>query len=415
MLPTSSEWEYFQPDGSSSIHGMERMLDDGTAINVLAYGTKEDPSEFSWLIRLWDDIAGRYEVVASYDWDIYYDDMESAYDGLVETLKHDYPDLIENDELTYAPEKAKHRFFEKAAMFKIAAAFALAIIGGVSLTGCDVQAAEYDDVALGSYTGSVCYSQLITDGSFAAGYDAMVDIMASGENPDTQEGTGWYDGDFEYEDLDMDMLNYACYDNPLYSMYRTGADNGVGMSVNTETGDVRIFSNATEQGDDFNAMYNEVDAIATNIVNQALAEADGSTAVYIQSLLQQLADSIEYSNDPSSAHTNDIYGALVNRSSRCYGYASAMKYMLDMQEIPNFIATGEMGGDRHAWNMVDMGGTWVVVDATASVGMMTAEGVSSLEDCQSPYYYCLRTLDTINKNTDNPYYLEDETIELLKM
>lgn len=409
-MPTSSEWEYFYPnENDNSIHGMERMLDNGTAIDVVAYGTYDAPGEFSWMIRLWDDASG-YSVRASYDENMYFSDIEDAYDSLVSVLQQDYPYLVERDEIVKEPVQAKNRFFAKLAAIGLAAALVMPILGGCA-SGM-AYGSSYSDVPLGTAASQVSYSQLITDSTFYEGYAACVDIMASGENPEIDPGTGWYDGDFAYEDLDIDMLNYAAYDNPMFSMYKTGADNGISLSVNEANGDIRIKSNATAQGDDFASMYAQVDAIAQGVSNRAVSEANGSTAEYVKSVLCQVAEGVSYSSDSSSAHSNDIYGALVNGSSRCFGYAASVKYILDLQGVPNFIATGQMG-QRHAWNMVNLDGVWYVVDATSTSQMMRSEGASSLQDCQQPYAYCLRTIDSINAEAANPYIPEAETNALL--
>ena len=416
-MPISREWEYFRPsENDDTIHGMERMLEDGTAIDVIAYGTYDAPGEFSWMIRLWDG-AG-YTIRASYDDGIYFEDIESAYDNLVSVLVCDYPFLVEKDEIKTAPDKAKGRFFAKIAAIGLAAALILPTITGCAGTGLeDIAFAApeptYTDVPLGTGIGTVSYSQLISDDTFYEGYTACVDLMASGANPETNEGTGWYDGDFEYEEISIDMLNYACYDNPMFTLYRTGADSGVSILFDSANGDFRISSDAMENGDDFLAMYDQVDAAARNIANIAYSEADGSTGKFIESVTRQLAENITYSPDHESAHANDIYGALINGDSRCYGYAASMKYILDMQEIPNFIATGTVDDIRHAWNMVKLDETWYVVDATYTSSMMRNEGFTSLEDCASPYFYCLRTIDDINADCPGTYTPEEETWALM--
>lgn len=417
MMPTSTEWEYFRPnENDMSIHGMERMLDNGTAIDVIAYGTFEAPGEFSWMIREWNDATG-YTVHASYDSDVYFDDIESAYDDLVGVLARQFPHLVERDEIVREPVRAKSRFFARIAAIGLAAALVLPTLAGCAGGMAYASGPDCTDVALGSCSGAVTYSQLVDDAQYEQ-YAAYVDIMASGEIAEEGgSGAGWYDGDFEYDELSIDVLNYATYDNPMYSMYKTGADSGIGVSVNTVNGDVRIYSNATKQGDNFNAMYAQVDVVANQMIAQAESYAQGSTLDYIYSAVNQIAQRCEYSDtDSSSAHCNDIYGCLVNGSSRCFGYASAVKYMLDAEGIPNFIATGMSGGDRHAWNMVNVGGTWIVVDATYSRDMMQKQRASSLDECQDAKLYCSHTMENLNDNLLNsPYQPEQETVALLGM
>jgi hypothetical protein len=61
------------------------------------------------------------------------------------------------------------------------------------------------------------------------------------------------------------------------------------------------------------------------------------------------------------------YGALVLRTAVCAGYSSAFKMFMDMLGVPCEIisgtANGEYGG-AHAWNRVELGGEFYLVDAT---------------------------------------------------
>lgn len=415
-LPTSSEWEYFAPDSfdSTPIHGMERMLDDGTALDVLAYGEKDAPGEFSWLIRLWDDMTG-YSVRASYDEGVYFETAEQAYDSLVGVLQRDYPWLVERDEITQSPHSAKDKFLSKLAACGIALSIVMTGMGGFVAANTAFGGQSITDCPLGTNLGKVEYSQLITDADFYKGYEALTEIMASGANTELGEEDGWYIGDINTESMEIDMLNYACYDNPMYSMYKTGADGGISLKVSDKAKSVRIESYATLQGDDFDVMYAEVDAVACSIDAQAVADANGSTANYVRSVMEQVSDRVHYTSDSSSAHCNDIYGALIYGQSRCYGFATSVKYILDKQGIPNFIATGTVAGERHAWNMVNISDTWYVVDATMSRGMIDDEGVSSVSELIDPSKYCLRTLDDMNEHFVNDYILEPETSMLLGM
>lgn len=396
----SSEWTYFQPDERNmSIHGMERILDDGTALDVLAYGTMEEPNEFSWMLRLWDDYEQRYSIIASYDEGLYFDTIEEAYDDLAAMLEEDYPHLIQQDEITHDPQGAKARFLSKLVAIGLAASLAVSALAGCAGAAAYAGQTEFDDVPLGtSRMTEVTYSSLLSSDIDLEEYDAYVSIMSSGENPEVADDyvTGWYDGDFEYEDLSIEVLNYAAYDNPLYSLYKTGCDSGIAVTHNAANGDIRIKSNAVSDGDDFNAMYDEVDRIARSIDSTAARNANGSTAEYVRLVATDIAESIQYVSPNSDAHSNDIYGALIEGQSACYGFASAVKYVLDMQGIPNFIATGEKLGGRHAWNMVDIGGTWLVVDATACRSLMNEQGTSALADCADSDAFILSTLDTLD-------------------
>lgn len=399
-----------------SIHGMERILDDGSALNVLAYGTKEDPSEFSWMIRLWDDQDG-YSIHASYDEDLYFDTVEEAYDDLVAVLEDEYPYLIARDEIAVEPQQSKSRFLAKLISVGLAAALAMSALTGCADAIAYASPPEYDDIPLGTARiVDPTYESLISSSIELEGYDAFVEIMASGENPDIEQDgvTGWYDGDFESSDLSIHLLNYASYDNPLFSMYKTGADDGIAITLDHSNGNVRITSNATLEGDDFGYMYDQVDRAADHVDSLAAREADGSTAEYVKALATYLAETVDYISPNSSAHCNDIYGALINHESACYGFSSAMKYIMDKRGIPNFIATGYKHGVRHAWNMVDMDGTWLVVDVTSSKAMMHDEGVSYLSDCEDPDIFLLHSFNFLD-GIGAGFEPDSETFDLMRL
>ena len=62
------------------------------------------------------------------------------------------------------------------------------------------------------------------------------------------------------------------------------------------------------------------------------------------------------------AHEYDMYGALVNHSSVCQGYAETMFYLLKKAGLSCAIASSQ--NINHAWNIVKVNGKWYHVDAT---------------------------------------------------
>lgn len=82
-----------------------------------------------------------------------------------------------------------------------------------------------------------------------------------------------------------------------------------------------------------------------------------------------LARNVVYTNrDDKNLHT--IVGPLTNKTGVCEGYAKTFKYLLDMMNIPCLIVCGfgyDSGTDveeRHAWNLVQLGGKWTHIDVT---------------------------------------------------
>lgn len=60
------------------------------------------------------------------------------------------------------------------------------------------------------------------------------------------------------------------------------------------------------------------------------------------------------------------YGALVNRTAVCLGFACAFQLLMDMADIPCITVIGAafQSSENHAWNMVCLDGAWYCADAT---------------------------------------------------
>lgn len=93
---------------------------------------------------------------------------------------------------------------------------------------------------------------------------------------------------------------------------------------------------------------------------------------YVMLAYMKLTGRTTYSDDvDDSEHANDIYGAMCESESKCYGVACAAKALLNRRGIPSFIATGSKNGDpdrRHAWCVMWIGGGWRVLDVTYGQG-----------------------------------------------
>ena len=105
-----------------------------------------------------------------------------------------------------------------------------------------------------------------------------------------------------------------------------------------------------------------------------LAEADGTTDAEKKELAlhDALVDKCAY-NVKAAENTSayplafTAYGAIVNGSAVCEGYAKALKLLLDSAGLRSLYVTGEAASGSssgaHAWNEVYVG-KWVQVDAT---------------------------------------------------
>ncbi|MDR3551745.1 MAG: transglutaminase domain-containing protein [Clostridia bacterium] len=105
-------------------------------------------------------------------------------------------------------------------------------------------------------------------------------------------------------------------------------------------------------------------------------------------------------NNPSSYPSAfDAYGALVNHTAVCDGYAKALKLLLNSEGIESLYITGtgvtSKGEGSHAWNMAKIGSKWYWVDATFD----------------DPVY---STSDALDSTHETDLYLEMKTVVFKK-
>lgn len=117
---------------------------------------------------------------------------------------------------------------------------------------------------------------------------------------------------------------------------------------------------------DVDNALNSLENIKNDIVNQV---ANDDKYTKIKKIHDFLVDYIEYDTSMERLNTRNIYGALVEKSVVCEGYAEAFKYLMDAVEIPcvEIVGTGTNSvgqTESHAWNYVLLHNMWYAVDVT---------------------------------------------------
>lgn len=81
-----------------------------------------------------------------------------------------------------------------------------------------------------------------------------------------------------------------------------------------------------------------------------------------------IMESCEYAQSVNSTDDGweefSSYGALVNGSAVCEGYAYSMSLLLNRVGIPAYCVNGSSQGELHMWNTVQIDGNWYHTDAT---------------------------------------------------
>ena len=141
------------------------------------------------------------------------------------------------------------------------------------------------------------------------------------------------------------------------------------------------------------ANQNEVNQAVTAIQNERAkikSNLSGSIENQIRTVHDYLIDNLEYDNTLSKSNIYNIYGALINRSTVCEGYARAFKYIMDDLKIPCLIACGTAQNsagetESHAWNYVRLDGNWYAIDVTWDDPIIIGYGYIS-NDVNYKYY-----------------------------
>ncbi len=125
---------------------------------------------------------------------------------------------------------------------------------------------------------------------------------------------------------------------------------------------------------EFQRMQQELYAAAEAIAQEARDEGGGERAMYERIYLAVIA-ATEYDQEIYEATLDgDVtdqmqvdrtaYGALVNGSTVCTGYARAFKAICDLAGLPCWVITGTQDKVGHAWNAVLLDGDVRYVDCT---------------------------------------------------
>ena len=205
------------------------------------------------------------------------------------------------------------------------------------------------------------------------------------------------------------------YDNPeiFYlspnKMYLNIETTTVGSSV---TYNVYI-DNGNENNyfiDEFTSQSQVENAISQieQLKNQILENRSGNAYEDIKMVHDYLVDNIEYDTTISKENIYNVYGALINRTAVCEGYARSFKYLMDELGIPCTLVIGKGTNaqgqtENHAWNYVQLNGNWYAIDCTWDDPVSTTGYVSQ----SSKYRYFLKgSNEFVQDHTANGQFTE---------
>lgn len=173
----------------------------------------------------------------------------------------------------------------------------------------------------------------------------------------------------------MRLVNEVYGDEPELSVYTDGECCHVSGALARYVFDESSQGTPEQSMREYDEARSRLDAVARELAEEtdsserrAMRNTLGADGLYATLAYRWVGTHTTYSDGiDDSLHTNDVYGAMMEGETRCYGAACALKAFLDRGGIPAFVATGDIPGtDRHAWVVARIDGRWVALDGTVA-------------------------------------------------
>ena len=116
-------------------------------------------------------------------------------------------------------------------------------------------------------------------------------------------------------------------------------------------------ANGIESKEKVHAILNEIKETRDSIV-KSLSGIDYNKIMHAH---DWIINNLDYEQNITNNNVYNLYGALIEKSAVCEGYAEALKYILDEVDIPCVLVSGtatnsEGKTERHEWNYVQLYG-----------------------------------------------------------
>ena len=214
-------------------------------------------------------------------------------------------------------------------------------------------------------------------------------------------------GDQILETSYQSAIEAFTYDNPMVfyldptkmflNIKTTTRGNNKKFEVSLKnSGNEKYLAKGFESEEQINQCQAEIEQIKNQVINQL----SGDTYKKVRQIHDFLVENLEYDQTVSNPNIYNLYGALVNRDCVCEGYAKAFKYLSDEAGLNCVIIVGDATNSKgqienHAWNYVDLDGTWYAIDTTWDDPIVQGGGRLSYSH---KHKYFLKGLATMNKD-----------------
>lgn len=165
-------------------------------------------------------------------------------------------------------------------------------------------------------------------------------------------------------------MNAYCYDNPESTIYVNHIMIKATYNSQTNCYDYYIephIKYGTYSNSDTKEIERKLKKVE-EITKEFVMTLSGTDTDKLTQIHNWLIDGARYDMTLSLPDTANIYGAIVDKTCVCAGFANAFKYVADMADLEVIYVTGTafFSGTTayHAWNLANVEGKWKIVDVT---------------------------------------------------
>lgn len=256
---------------------------------------------------------------------------------------------------------------------------------------------QLDETAKTIYRGLYQHKESLKTGTYKADFGNEFQTLLSKENGDVElkeqyqaaiEALVYENPDVFYLDVTKMYINIEKITKITGTKYNVFIDNG---------SEISYLADGFYSKEEVEICESKITQVRNQIINQIEGK---NTYEKIKLIHNYLIDTIKYESTLTQPHIYDIYGALINRSCVCEGYAKAFQYLMNEIGVENTIVIGTATNSKnetenHAWNYVKLDGKWYAVDVTWDDPVIRGGGKLTNK---ARYEYFLKGSETMNKN-----------------
>ncbi len=199
---------------------------------------------------------------------------------------------------------------------------------------------------------------------------------------------------FEYDNPDIFYLDYS----KMALYYEIDSNGNCNAYIKNYEENSNYLIDGFDSKEDVESAEDQIKEIIEQIENEVSSmQTDYDKIKYVH---DWIVKNTTYDETLSENNRNNIYGAIIEKSATCGGYAKTFKYIMDILNINSIIVQGEANQDGsneyHAWNMVELEESWYGVDCTWDDPIV--QGIENEDEKPIYYDYFLKGQNSFEKH-----------------